>query len=319
MKYFFALIIVASALFSFFGTPTVFAQTGIAQLSGCTGVDCSACNVVNLANGAIKWLIGILFVIFALLLAIAGVKLVTSGGNHSALDEAKSSFTNAIVGFLIILSAWLIVDTIMRALVGTESRPGQLISEGSATGYLFWSEVSCQKQVTPVPKDVEQEEVEWIQFTPTQNIIASPSTIPTVSPGGIYYPTSNVAPDNQFTYNSGIAGQRAHASSELNALLNCMAGKLRANVGIISSISDSAILSGKKTFAQCWGGGCAHTAGSCHYGNGTGVIGKSYAVDFGDENNVSDIKGAAYACGAGFAGVHNGNHVHVSAAACRGN
>ncbi len=152
----------AGALVSFFGTPTVFAQTGIAQLSGCTGTDCSACNVVHLANGGIKWLIGILFVVFALLLAIAGVRLVTSGGNHHALDEAKSSFTNAIIGFLIILSAWLIVDTIMRALVGTDSRPGQLVSKGSATGYLFWSEISCQDQVDTKFETVKQEEVRYI-------------------------------------------------------------------------------------------------------------------------------------------------------------
>ena len=182
MKYFFTSIVIVCALFSFFGTPTVFAQTGIAQLSGCTGLDCSACNVVHLANGAIKWLIGILFVIFALLLAIAGVKLVTSGGNHSALDEAKSSFTNAIVGFLIILSAWLIVDTIMRALVGTDSRPGQLVSEGSATGYLFWSEVSCQKQVETDFNEVKQEEVEWLQPDippPINNPGGTPGTVPT--------------------------------------------------------------------------------------------------------------------------------------------
>ena len=187
MKYFFALIIVAGALVSFFGTPTVFAQTGIAQLSGCTGVDCSACNVVHLANGAIKWLIGILFVIFALLLAIAGVRLVTSAGNHHALDEAKSSFTNAIVGFLIILSAWLIVDTIMRALVGTDSRPGQLVSEGSATGYLFWSEVTCQKQVEAKKVNVVQEKVVYLDLDPASfegGGIAAGGNYLNGSPGG---------------------------------------------------------------------------------------------------------------------------------------
>ncbi len=166
MKYFFTSIVIVCALFSVLGTPTAIAQTGIAQLSGCTGVDCSACHVVHLANGAIKWLIGILFVIFALLLAIAGVRLVTSGGNHHALDEAKSSFMNAIIGFLIILSAWLIVDTIMRALVGTESRPGQLVSQGSASGYLFWSEVSCQKQVVPNNVKVVQEKVVYLDLDP---------------------------------------------------------------------------------------------------------------------------------------------------------
>ena len=157
---FFILVIGSVAIFV---PASVSAQTGIAQLAGCSGVDCSACNIVDMANGGIKWLIGILFIVFALLLAIAGVKLVTSGGNHSALDEAKSSFTNAIVGFLIILSAWLIVDTIMRALVGTNANPGQIRAEGTVTGWLFWTEVQCQERVETDFKPVTQEEVKFIE------------------------------------------------------------------------------------------------------------------------------------------------------------
>ena len=152
-------------LVAFLWGPIVSAETGIAQLSGCTGLDCSACNVVDMANGGIKWLIGILFVVFALLLAIAGVKLVTSGGNHHALDEAKSSFTNAIIGFIIILSAWLIVDTIMRALVGDEGKEGQIAqigAGGSVRGWLFWSDVECQKNIEAKFETVQQEEVRYI-------------------------------------------------------------------------------------------------------------------------------------------------------------
>jgi hypothetical protein len=153
--------------FGLFIVPTVFAEepTGLAQLAGCSGPDCSLCNVADMANGIIKWLIGILFMVFALLLAIAGVRLVTSGGNHHALDEAKSSFTNAIIGFIIILSAWLIVDTIMRVLVGTDANPGSIVetvgSTGSVSGYLYWSEVQCQEHIVPGYSEVEQQIVEY--------------------------------------------------------------------------------------------------------------------------------------------------------------
>ncbi len=307
--------------FGFFSqTSLTFAQTtttGLAQLSGCSGLDCSACNVVDLANGVIKWLIGILFVVCACLLAYAGVKLVTSGGNSHALDEAKGMFTNILIGFLIILSAWLIIDTIMRALVGTKDNPGQLVATGTASGWLFWSDVQCQELYVPEKNDPETLNYEPV-FTAADNEISSPTTITTVSPGGIYYPTAGGVPDGQLSYQPGISAQRAHASAELNTLLNCMASKLPSNVGVVSSISDSRIVNGTKTFAQCWGGGCAHTAGSCHYGNGFGVVGRSYAADFGDENNADDIKGAAYACGAKAAAVHNGNHVHVTSRGCRG-
>ncbi len=271
------------------------------------------CNVAQMANGIIVWLIGFIFIIFMVIMVMAGVGLVTSGGNHHALDEAKNRFVKAIVGLLIILSAWLIVDTIMRGLVGKDGHEGEIQAEGSVNGWLFWSEVQCYEQTKP--NDFEA-------YMPDELNLIAPDKIDNVStiqPGGTYMPSSDVPPDSAFSYQPGISAQSSHTSPELQMLLNCMLSQIPGNVGEISSISDSNIVSGNKTWQQCWDGQCEHTDGSCHYGNGYGVVGQSYAVDFGDETNSSDLVGAAYACGAGYAGIHNGNHVHVSAAACKGN
>lgn len=180
-------ILLAIFIFSIFGlaTPIGFVQSaGLAQLAGCTGLDCSACNIVSMANGLITWLIGILFVVFALLLAIAGVKLVTSGGNHHALDEAKSSFMNAIIGFIIILSAWLIVDTIMRGLVGRPGEEGMI--GGEATGWLFWSEIECSEMTETDQETVTQEEVAFIDL-PNSALSSAPgwTLVPAGGSGGI--------------------------------------------------------------------------------------------------------------------------------------
>lgn len=153
------ILILSFLIFAFFSmlVPTqvsIAQEPGLWQLSQCSGVDCSACNVVHLANGVIKWLIGILFVLFAVLVVIAGIRLVMSGGNHHALDEAKSMFLNVVIGFIIILAAWLIIDTVMRALVGgggNSANDGSLsISTGGrVTGWMFWSDVQCQGLRTP--------------------------------------------------------------------------------------------------------------------------------------------------------------------------
>ncbi|MES2966936.1 MAG: NlpC/P60 family protein [Patescibacteria group bacterium] len=181
MKNYLYSFLLLGAIFIFGWATPVYAQTGLAQLAGCSGVDCTACNVVSMANGLITWLIGILFVIFAVLLAIAGVRLVASAGNHHALDEAKSTFTNAIIGFMIILAAWLIVDTIMRALVGTDGNPGQIVANGTASGYLFWSEVQCQEYIEPGYRSVTQEGVEWLQ----PDVPPPPASDPGGTPGTI--------------------------------------------------------------------------------------------------------------------------------------
>lgn len=129
----------------------------LATLAQCSGTDCSFCNVVHLANGLIKWLIGFLFVLFAVLIAWAGAELVMSGGNRHSVDEAKSKFSNAIIGLIIILSAWLIVDTIMRGLVGGANNVGEV---EQVTGWLYWSEVQCQRQIATVYDPYEPHSLE---------------------------------------------------------------------------------------------------------------------------------------------------------------
>jgi len=113
------------------------AQLGLTE-GLCDGTTCSACHLVELANRLIKWLIGIVVMLFAVLAVWAGFGLVTSGGNPSALQDAKSRFTNAFIGFLIVLSAWLIVDTLMRGIVNG--------TDGEISGYGPWSQIECGTQ-----------------------------------------------------------------------------------------------------------------------------------------------------------------------------
>lgn len=124
----------------------------VQQFAACEGNQCGTCQVVQLANGLIMWLIAIVFLLFAILLVRAGIKLVLSGGNPGALQDAKDSFINALVGFIIILAAWLIVDTLMRALVGKagdETSKGLLFLKGpdGKEGSLLWSEIKCTQQI----------------------------------------------------------------------------------------------------------------------------------------------------------------------------
>ncbi|MFN3188495.1 MAG: M15 family metallopeptidase [Candidatus Paceibacteria bacterium] len=145
--YKFSKIIFFVGVFGFcliFFTPTPTSAAGLAQMAQCSGTDCGTCEIIRLANGLIMWLIGFVFILFALLLMRAGIKLVTSGGNPGALQSAKDSFINALIGLIIILAAWLIVDTIMRALIGDER-----------SGALVWSEIECTAQVSPIDAVVD--------------------------------------------------------------------------------------------------------------------------------------------------------------------
>ncbi len=109
-----------------------------AGLVPCGGHDepaCQTCYVVQLINGVIAWLVMILGTVAAIIIVYAGFKLVTSGGNRHAKEEAKSLITNLIIGYVIVLAGWLLVDTGMKMLlIDGETRLG------------MWNQLSCQVQ-----------------------------------------------------------------------------------------------------------------------------------------------------------------------------
>lgn len=77
---------------------------------------CTTEDAVTFANNMISWLITMLGVIAVIAFVYTGFKLLTSGGSTGEWSKAKSMFTNIVIGIIIILAAWLVVDTIMRAL-----------------------------------------------------------------------------------------------------------------------------------------------------------------------------------------------------------
>jgi hypothetical protein len=111
---------------------------------------CQACHVVQLTNNVVSWIVMILGIIAAILIVVAGARLVTSGGNVSAKEAAKSSMTNLLIGYLIVLSAWLVLDFGLKAL---------LIEDGS---FGVWNEVSCVAQPLARNVPVTQQEVMYI-------------------------------------------------------------------------------------------------------------------------------------------------------------
>jgi len=120
------------------GTPTL-AQAADTGLIPCTGTDCNFCDLVTLGNNVLNWIFGFVFVVFGVITFIAGFGLVTSGGNQAALDAAKKKLSNAVVGLIIVFSAWLIVDTLVKAaLAGTD---GEVTFGSVSLGP--WNSIDC--------------------------------------------------------------------------------------------------------------------------------------------------------------------------------
>lgn len=216
-------------------------------------------NTTNLST----YLSGLFRLGIGLAVTLAIVMIVYGGIQYMVSDvpgikvNAKETIKNAILGLLLVLASWLILYTINPELVRF-NLIGSL--DNAARG------------------------VQIIGGTP----------------GGSGN-TNTTEPDGVLTYQPNIQYQQGHASPLLQSFLGCMAQTLPGPVGEISSISDEKIVSGDKTFEECAAGGqsvgCAHRRNSYHYGGSDACIGKSYAVDFGDERNTTELLKGASICG----------------------
>jgi hypothetical protein len=60
-------------------------------------------------------------------LIIGGYKYITSGGNPEAIDMAKATITNAIIGLVVILVSYLVIGFIL-ARIGASNFASDLLS-----------------------------------------------------------------------------------------------------------------------------------------------------------------------------------------------
>lgn len=78
---------------------------------------------LQLIQNAMNATISFGIVIFVLIIAFAGMLWILTPTNPENHSQAKKVLTNAVIGLLIILSAWLIVDFVMKLLYNADN-PG---------------------------------------------------------------------------------------------------------------------------------------------------------------------------------------------------
>ena len=94
---------------------------------------CGACDLVALTQGVINF--GVYFSIFVATLAIvwAGFLYVTAQGDPGKVSDAHKIFRTVIIGLIIILAAWLIVDLLMKTFLVQDAFYGP------------WNEILCPR------------------------------------------------------------------------------------------------------------------------------------------------------------------------------
>lgn len=115
----------------------------LADLVPCEGAGCKTCHISETVNGVIKWLVNIMAILCAIIIIVAGFQMVTAQGSMEKVSHARSLITNALIGFVILLGAWLIVDTVLKVLLSgndqSATAPAQL------PGFGPWNSIQCSE------------------------------------------------------------------------------------------------------------------------------------------------------------------------------
>lgn len=82
---------------------------------------CGTCELVSVINNIIQFVVQISTLLAVAAFIYAGFLMVTSQGNEGQITRAKGIFTNVVIGLVIILAAFIIVNTVLAGLLKTGS------------------------------------------------------------------------------------------------------------------------------------------------------------------------------------------------------
>jgi len=117
MQTFFALLRYYMLVILYVVLPSVSHAAGLVP---CDGPDCDFLKLVELAQNIINFFVMIVPFVAAIMFAYGGFLYFTAAGNNGQISKAHKIFSNAAIGLLLTLAAWLIIYTILKGLGVTD-------------------------------------------------------------------------------------------------------------------------------------------------------------------------------------------------------
>ena len=90
---------------------------------------CTFCDLLVLFQNIMNWGLSMLFVFALAGIIISGIVYMVSAGDPGLMEKAKGYFKICVIGILIVLGAWLLVNTVLL-LMGANIRNTWSVVEG---------------------------------------------------------------------------------------------------------------------------------------------------------------------------------------------
>lgn len=129
-------------------------------LPGCiSDGNCGLCDIIQTGINIFRWILGILGGAALLLFVWHAFGFLIAGGNKEKIETSKKALIHTVIGIIIILGSWFLVNMVIVLLTGAEGGVGKIFS-GQA-----WNEY-CKGEITTYkPTTFASNITEW-QFSP---------------------------------------------------------------------------------------------------------------------------------------------------------
>jgi membrane associated rhomboid family serine protease len=78
--------------------------------------DYSLNDILNVAIGASRWILGIVGSLTLLMFIYGGLMFLISGGSSDKVGQAKKILTAAVIGLLIVFASYIIIQFVLKAM-----------------------------------------------------------------------------------------------------------------------------------------------------------------------------------------------------------
>jgi hypothetical protein len=107
------------------GMPSQIVPESCSGPGGCQNI----CDIALLAQNILNTAIFLAVIISAFLFAYAGWQSLTAGGDTEKIRSARTVFTKVLIGLLIIIGGWVVIDTLMKTVTNESFGPWNKVCE----------------------------------------------------------------------------------------------------------------------------------------------------------------------------------------------
>lgn len=117
---------------------------GLVPCGGRGESPCTLCHFIVGIHGIIAWFMSVMVFLALTIITAMGVLYIVSGGNEGLTKTAKGGLSSALVGILIVLFAWLIINVLMFWILPTNDDLGVQADFKITSGFQF----NCSTETT---------------------------------------------------------------------------------------------------------------------------------------------------------------------------